>query len=201
MAAIIDIKAEYLDWLMQHVDPKHQYYNFLQLMDSIPFKVINPMDENRVGDVESILRNNWLSGFDKIDDTRVKNECAIDLSHKEISMFEILVAFCIKLENNIFYDPTKPDINVRLFWEFIDNVVKYGGFGSRYMCASQILTDDKWDRFVEDTMRINLERINDRKYMCNGRGGYFPTRESEVNQRKVEMWLAANEYIKENYKI
>jgi hypothetical protein len=57
--------------------------------------------------------------------------------------------------------------------------------GNGYSCAKNV--------------REILQRIQDRAYRKDGTGGFFPMISDDKDQREVEIWYQANEYLIENY--
>lgn len=198
MGVVINVKDEYFNWLVHYFDGS-DYYNLLKLMDDTTFVVYNPMDENRVSDVDE-LRQRWIDECGKWKDERIRLEVAEELLSKPVSLFEVLCELCIKTEDTIFYEPDKIGIYKKLFWEFMNNLIKSGLFGTRYTTCHQAVRDERWGGFEEQTMKKIFTMVVERKYQPNGKGGFFPCKNSDVNQRKVEMWVACVAYLNENYK-
>lgn len=77
-----------------------------------------------------------------------------------------------------------------IFWEIVDNL------------GLTAYTDIRFDRVngtavVEETLR----RVMDRDILPDGRGGMFPLREPTRDQRGIEFWAQAQDYLLENYRI
>lgn len=201
MGAVINVKENYFFFLLSLLnDSKHKsndYTKLCSLLHRTPFVVLNPMDDNRVSDAKQ-LRSKWLSTI-YVRDERLKEEYAKDINSIPISMFEILVALAIHINDYVLADPDKPELPANLFWNFIDNIVAYGQFGSKYTKASQVLINDKWCDFTEKTMSASLDRIINRTYHPDGVGGLFPLKDPKINQRKEELWTCCMAYINENY--
>lgn len=53
----------------------------------------------------------------------------------------------------------------------------------------------------ERKIRVILHDIIYRKYMWNGKGGFFPVQYPEMDQRNVELLVQMNNYLAENYDI
>lgn len=65
------------------------------------------------------------------------------------------------------------------FWHMLHNI------------GLDIYNDLAWDgEFVDKAMR----QINERTYDENGNGGLFPLKETDIDQRKVELWYQMNSY-------
>lgn len=206
MGMIINVKKSYFNYLSslvadQNHDPK-RYSKLLALLYETPYQVLNPMDANRVLDGEA-LREKWLDHA-RVKDERLRVEYVKDLgtdapSMLGASMLEVLIGLAVHINDYILADPDKPELVANLFWNFIDNIVDYGSFGSKYHAASDILYDEVWCDYTRDTMNTCLDRINKRTYHTDGTGGLFPLRKETINQRKEELWTCAIAYINENY--
>lgn len=201
MGSVIKTKKSYFFYLLSLInDQDHDsrdYMKLCTLLHETPYQVLNPMDSNRVLDGEA-LRDKWLD-HTRVKDERLRIEYAKDVSDTPASMLEVLVALALRVNDYILADPDKPELAANLFWEFIDNIVSYGAFGSKYSSASDILTDEKWCDYTSDTMIACLNRINTRTYHSDGIGGLFPLRNPKINQRKEELWTCCVAYINENY--
>lgn len=206
MGMIIKVKKSYFNYLLSLIkDDAHdpsQYTKLCSLLFETPYQVLNPMDANRVSDAETLI-DKWLD-YAKVKDERLRQEYTKDLgtqlpSLMGISIFEVLIALAIKVDDYILGDPTKPDLPANLFWNFIDNIVSYGTFGSKYEKADYVLHDDNWCDSTEETMKSALNRINTRTYHPDGTGGLFPLKHARINQRKEELWTCCMAYINENY--
>lgn len=197
MAMVINVKNDYLRWLiMTLTEGKNDYTNFLTLMHDTPFVALHPMDRNRMEDVNQ-LRDMWLDTI-HVKDDNIKLEYAKELLSTTPSLLEVIYELCIKINDNILYIPNDPNIPVRLFWKLINNMVRNGNFGSKYVMASQILSDNVWDYYVNDAVKVRFDIILNKKYMENGKGGFFPLKDRNINQRKEELWTVATAYVKEN---
>lgn len=206
MGMIINVRKSYFNYLSSLVaDSEHNpkdYTKLLTLLNETPFVVLNPMDGNRSLDAER-LRDNWMD-FAKVRDERLRQEYAKDIgtispSMLGVSMLEMLIGLTIHVNDFVLADPDKPEMAANLFWRFIDNIVEYGAFGTKYKKASDILYDEIWCQFTEDTMKSCLERINSRTYHPDGTGGLFPLKNPKINERKEELWVCCMHYINENY--
>lgn len=74
------------------------------------------------------------------------------------------------------------------FWRFMENLDLRKCSDSYYMD-----NPDAWNE-VNDI----LDRLNDRTYKRNGKGGLFPVRDSRRDQRKIEIWYQLAAYLLED---
>lgn len=81
-----------------------------------------------------------------------------------------------------------------------------------FMCAGLVTNSsvDRWFNEILRNLQLDschgewekrriLERVVAREYGTDGTGGLFPLRNPAKDQRKVELWMQANEYVLENY--
>lgn len=198
---IIKVKKSYFNYLLSMVtDSEHdaakEYTKLCTLLFNTPYVVLDPMDNNRVSDAQD-LREDWLD-VSKVKNEQLRIEYARDLNEHPVSVFEVLIALVYRLNRYIYADPDKPEIPMILFWRFIDNLVEYGSFGTKYTKASQVLKDDIWCDFASNTMTSCLNRVNTRTYHPDGTGGLFPLKNPKINQRKEELWTCCMAYLNEN---
>jgi hypothetical protein len=144
-----------------------------------------PNDDNR-GIDGKFLRDCFRSLSSEYDDA--------DALDGPCNMLELLIGLARRMDDTM-QDPEGPtgamseeDRVARWFWEILGNV------GLDYY------TDEVW---VEKcgTMMVDmiLNRILDRTYHRNGKGGLFPLRTPKKDQRKVEIWYQMSTYLLENY--
>ena len=198
MAKVIKVKDSYFNYLLSlissdEIDARQDYYNLCTLLFDTEYTVLNPMDNNRANDA-STLRERWLDNI-RVKDERLKQEYANDVVVTPISVLEVLIALCVKVEDQILANPDVDYIAAKLFWELMDNLVKYGTFGTAYKKASDILTDEKWCTFTEDAMKASIKKVVTRTYHEDGRGGLFPIDKCKTNQRKMHLWANCMYYI------
>jgi hypothetical protein len=74
------------------------------------------------------------------------------------------------------------------FWKMLENIGLNG-------CTDETYLDDWNDRYVDQI----LEKIIERGYGRDGKGGLFPLKRARKDQRKVELWYQMSNYLVENY--
>lgn len=147
------------------------YSCLLKTLHSLSFFAIIPHDENRAFDGLDLRRQLHVNGTEDIPCTML--EMMIALS--EQMAYEVLDSIC---------EIDRADI----FWEMIGNL----GLGG--------LDDDAfYELDGRERVELAVERLLNRTYSPNGKGGLFPLRESRFDQREVELWYQAQAYICENY--
>lgn len=104
------------------------------------------------------------------------------------SMLELMISMAMDIEDKIMYDP---DAGCRIsewFWQMVAN------------CGLYVCTDERYGSGWNDSyVSIVVDRINQRIYAPDGRGGLFPLQHPQEDQRDVELWFQANAYFYEKY--
>lgn len=179
-------KDNYYEWLKDFICPADmefvpnskghrakEYDKFIQYLFDTEFVWTIENDVNRANDG---LELRW----EYADDT---NEDPMDINTKPCSVLEMLVALCLRIERQIMGEPGD-DHPEKWFWIIIDNL------------GLIFETNRDFDRpFIDRKIRIWLNR----EYEKNGFEGIFPLNRPIHDQRKVEIWVQANEYLNENY--
>lgn len=165
----------YFKWLYRQVDdvsesnPSYTYWRLLKLMYTKEFVWFVPNDDNRLQDGKDLR-------YEFIDDERLQQ---VDSGWVNLpcSVLELLVALSRKLSFEAEGPPAY------WFWQMIENLGLYG-----YN-----------DRTVYPTAVVEgiLDRLMFRTYEHNGRGGLFPLRCADEDQRKVELWYQMSAYVLE----
>lgn len=175
----------YFRWLYDQVysvadeESPDSYTVLCYAMDRVNFIPSIPNDDNRANDAIQLreefrdsLTPGELSGF-----SVWEWEKLIDFPP---NIFEVLVSLAKHAE----FMTGKPVSE--WFAEFVANL-KLGGY-----------SDEAYE--LQDESRINriLQRFNMRRYDSHGRGGIFPLRRPEEDQREVELWYQLAAYATEN---
>lgn len=166
----------YFQWLYHEVaplkvrNPARTYWALLTQLHQTEFTWFVPNDDNRVADGK-YLRYEFL-------DTRPPHEHLADhewIEERGCSMLEMLVALSRRCS---FLGGGAASA---WFWHLIDNLGMRG------------FTDAK----PGDPAEIDhiLRRVIDRTYDEFGNGGLFPLRETDIDQRQVEIWHQMNHYL------
>jgi hypothetical protein len=167
----------YFRWLCAQVtnvklkNPARTYWSLLRQLHSKEFVWIIPNDDNRLEDGRD-LRYEF-----------VETEGLSDVDHEWLSlgcsMLEMLVGLARRLA---FEDDNNPaDV---WFWHMLDNL-------DLRRCT------DKSNYDMQDVEEI-LDNVIWRTYSRNGRGGLFPLKHADQDQREVELWYQQSAYLLEN---
>lgn len=164
------ITQSYLKWIYTLVFPtpsKGLYHRLCDYLYRTDFRFSIPMDMNRESDgIELRYRFAYEYSLDR----RV---IASELDNKPCSVLEMMAALALRCEEGVMGDPGKGNRTNRWFWEMIVSM------------GLNTMTDDRYDeRYVKGV----IERMLDRAYPANGRGGLFTVRHSSHDMRKAEIW-------------
>ena len=173
------LDARYLEWLykqigpVQNRNPARTYWVLAQMLFTKPFIWFVPNDDNRVEDGRE-LREKFLE------------ETAAERNHiwleDECSMLEMLSALSRRCAFETSEDPFE------WFWVLCDNI------------GLRPFVDENFTEDYYVDVDVILERVINRTYAPNGRGGLFPLRHAEEDQRLVEIWYQMAAYLMENDK-
>lgn len=163
---------QYLTWLYSQVaevktrKSSRTYWGLLKKLFTIEFVWFIPNDDNRAEDGRE-LRCEWASEKDiSADPEWLSLGC---------SFLEMLIGMSRRLAFETERDAAS------WFWHLINNM-ELLGFNDR---------SDFSERVVEDRTSAVIWRT----YDWHGRGGLFPLRNAQRDQRKVELWYQLSEYL------
>lgn len=162
----------YLTWLYSQVgdvgvrNKSKTYWDLLTQMYNKPFLWLIPNDDNRIQDGFD-LRNEWVSE----NDIPVDHDWMI----RDCSFLEVIVALSRRLA---FEGEGHPPA---WFWHLMENL-------GLHTCTDR-------PKYNQDEVNARLETVIWRLYEPNGRGGLFPLRYPNHDQREVEIWYQMNEYL------
>ena len=172
----------YFNWLYDQVFPVRDIESPLSYsvvashMHSITFKDLVPNDHNRAAD-GTALRDEFL-------EAATRNPVSdVSPSYPDASIFEVLVAFSKRLEFNL-------NITQQQWFEMWTRNLGLHRYSDEY-CIRR--SNSKISKI--------LEKFNDREYEYDGKGGIFPLRYPERDQRKVELWYQMSAYWAENFRV
>lgn len=171
------LDARYLDWLYKNIgpvqnrNPARSYWMLAVTLYQKEFTWFVSNDDNRVEDGKE-LREMFL------------DEMAIERDQNWMdegcSMLEMLVALSRRCAFAADED------SFEWFWILVDNL------GLRPFVDEEFSDDYNVD------VDIILDRVINRTYLPDGRGGLFPLRFPEADQREIEIWYQLASYLNEN---
>lgn len=178
-ATAADLIVFYQDWLYDYIDPncdlRETYGQLLLYLSGKAFTWSVKYDSNRAEDGRA-LRDGFASEFhaDSLIMGTLPDRC---------SMLEMMIALAMRCDD-IVYTPEDGERVDQWFWMMIRNL------GLDDM--------DKWN-FDKDICDEIVNRFLNRRYLRNGKGGLFVTRDPEIDMRKAEIWYQMNEWLDENF--
>lgn len=174
-----EIKTDYFEWLCGLVGLDREHWTLAKTLHRTEFYWSVANDDNRASD--GIRLRDIFEDESPYENYRcLQGPC---------SLLEMLIGLSIRIED-ILSDPDSWDRTGDRFWEMISNL------------GIDEFTDDSYyenngDRIVQDRINTFLSRT----YKICGRGGLFPLKYPERDQRKVEIWYQMSAYLLENYNI
>lgn len=171
-----NIKKEYFDWMVDKIGGRGMYDKLLDLLFNTPFVYIFPMDGNRYEDGIDLR---YRFGIEKdIPQPVIANY----LDCVDCSLLEMMVALALRCEEHIMADDDLGDRTAVWFWEMI---------------ISLGLLDFKNENYDTDKILDIVDRLYNRAYSADGRGGLFRTRNQNIDMRRIEIWDQAMAYFNE----
>lgn len=171
------LEARYLEWLYKNIgpvqnrNPARSYWLLAVALYRKEFLWYIPNDDNRMEDGKE-LREDFLDAMGLGRDQAWLDEGC--------SMLEMLIALSRRCAFEADEEPFE------WFWVLVDNL-------NLRPFVDEEFTDD----FNVD-VDIILDRVIKRTYEPDGRGGLFPLRNPEHDQREVEIWYQMASYLLEN---
>ena len=176
-----DISKDYFNWLCKLIDHGGKvkiYKKTLALLHEQDFVYILSKDGNRFEDgVELRYRYGSENGI-------AHQEIAERLDCRACSVFEMMVALAVRMEDHIMYDPDKGDRQSKWFWVMFENL------------GLKPMTNSKFDEHYSDILEI-IDRLNYREYEPDGTGGLFITHDPTKNMLEEEIWYQMQQYLNE----
>lgn len=164
----------YFEWLCQKVNgDKSPYDNFHLLLGELhseSFSWVLDRDRNRALDGID-LRQQYADIYGE--------DVTQEVMNIPCTVLEMLVALSIDIDDQIMGQPGGPQYG-RWFWMMIDNLHLYS-------------QDDS--RFDRTYVSSRLSDFMYRRISKNGEGGLFPMKHAWEDQRMVEIWQQAADYL------
>jgi len=170
------LDERYLKWLYRQVlsvKDKPSYWDLFRQLYMTEFVWFVPNDDNRVEDGRDLR-------YEFMDQERINFQDR-EWEGLGCSMLEMLIGLSRRLSFEIDGEPRD------WFWHLLK------------VLGLTIFDDDMFTRQkCEEQISEILDRVIWRTYDYNGRGGLFPLRHAEQDQRSVEIWYQLSAYIMEN---
>lgn len=169
------IPNKYFDWMYDLVCANRfsshiSYKKLLMRLHDFEFRYSIPMDENRADDGENLR---YRFARQHMREFGMSANAITGYLDGPCSVLEMMIALAIRCEESIMDEPNIGDRTGQWFWGMITNL----GLGS--------MDDDGFDRQRVDN---NINRLLDRDYASNGRGGLFTVNDCPRDLRDVEIW-------------
>jgi hypothetical protein len=175
------IENKYFPWLSDLIGvnrPEGSYFLLAKVLYEKGFTWFVPNDDNRAFEGRN-LREQFC------DEMHI--DYVYEYFEEKVSMLELIIGLADRCES-IMADQ---DSNVPMedwFWKMLTNA------------GLDIFKDeDFYDLGGTPAVDIILNKIIDRTYHRDGRGGLFPLKHTRMDQRKVELWYQMSAYLVENY--
>lgn len=167
----------YFEWLYSHIgsvrnrNPVRSYWQVARRLYATEFVWLVANDDNRIEDGLE-LRQEFISqkGSDGISQEWLALGC---------STLEMMIALSRRAA---FEGGGSPG---DWYWRFLQNL-------------TIMVNDEDYNGTVDRKVEDILERFIYRNYTPSGRGGLFPLRGAEEDQRKVELWYQLAAYLDES---
>lgn len=172
------LDESYFQWLYSQVaslrfkNPARTHWSLARQLYTTEFIGYLPNDDNRVYDGME-LRVEFLSEHP---DAPQPDPVWLE---EGSSFFEMLIALSRRLS---FADEKAS--SAEWFWRLMSNVNLHDVYDSVYDQPG-----------IRETIGKILQMLNDRTYDFNGRGGLFPLRDTDIDQRHVEIWYQMQYYL------
>lgn len=172
------ILYSYLGWLYDRVYLDGNHWSLIGLLNEIEFTWSVPMDENRALDGLD-LRREFIHEY-------AFNEDAVRATLSgPCSVLEMLVALCIRCEDEIMYDPEYGDRTALWFWDIMRNLE---------------IDDQDDEHFNEDLVRIKVDIFVNRRFKKGAVGSPFPDPGyTEEEAKNTEFWSMMQSYLVTNF--
>jgi hypothetical protein len=169
------LDERYFVWLYAQVadpdieNPSLTYWKILKVLFTREFTWIIPNDDNRSEDGKA-LRFEFMQDLllDEVDEDWMDLGC---------SMLELMVGLSRRLAFEADGEPHY------WFWRLMENL------------GLQRYSDNR--RLLRRRIDAVLDTVIQRTYKPNGEGGFFPLRETDQDQRQVELWYQLSAYVLE----
>lgn len=167
------ITNEYFNW-MYDLMCKDRYPNQISYrklfayLHNTEFRYLISRDENRAEDGIDLRYR-----FASFNDNRNSYDRIVKCLDGPCSVLEMMIALAIRCEETIMDDPSLGDRTSQWFWGMIVNL----GLGS--------MTDDRYDKWKVESV---INKLLDRQYDSDGKGGLFRIKNCNRDMRTAEIW-------------
>ena len=173
------VSIGYLNFLYDIVGGKNgpcrNYYYLMGTLLDIDFYWTISNDDNRCEDGLDLRRE--YAYKEGIVDEIFNYDCC--------TVLEMLVGLSRRIERDITYSDSNPDLTGVWFCQLIANL-------GLLDCTNDLYSDKKQEKVIR-----NVYTFMDRTYDFDGKGGLFPLKDPHEDQRNVEIWKQMASYFTE----
>lgn len=172
-----ELTDAYFEWMYQLVFPDQNDISYRRLcmyLNNLTFYPRLPRDENRAQDGIDLR---YRFGYEQ---QHIQPEIGTLLDCKPCSVFEMMVALALRMEEDIM---TNPEMGNRLPLWFAEMLHSLG---------LENMSDDQFNR---QTVMEVVRRFMEGEYESDGRGGLFTIPSCRRDLRTVEIWYQMNWYL------
>ena len=182
-----DILNNYLLWMMNKIFTDESLLSSYHLLccklNDIKFVCSIDKDENREQDAIDLR---YLFGVENnINNAQICKE--LDIQRPTPSLFEVIVALIIRVQNNILDDIDDINLsNQEIFVDILESLELDGLKNVEY-----------FDMDTENYIYYVVNRLFNHDYEYNGHGGLFTVSNPQNDMRNTEIWYQCMWYINE----
>lgn len=196
-------EENYISWLYGKVGRGSEqygcYWRVIRRLYACPFYVVNGKRSQVYKDINRIRDGLDLRiifsedlGYN-VDELRNSNSDFEEFfgENERCSMLEMMVAFALRIQSDIMWDPDNEDRTPLWFWSMLSNA----GIDLK------AFRDEKFNGNCTIELTQMCARIVNRDFPKNGKGSFFPVFKCNKDMRKTELWYQMQFWIGENYPI
>ena len=179
----------YLVWLINLINADNykgkSYIKLCSLLNKIPFKPVIKLDENRLSDVQSLLRETYIQSQSEW--YRLTNDDIMELPTWPVSFLELIISLAMRIDLDFMREINGIDNTRIYFWVLVRNL------------GILEFDDEHWgeDAIISIVNRLNI--VQNRTYDPNGNGGLFPLENAEMDQRNVQIWNQLCQFVNQRF--
>ena len=179
----------YLVWLLNLINADNykgkSYIKLCSLLNKVPFEPVIKLDENRLSDVQSLLRETYIQSQSEW--YRLTNDDIMELPTWPVSFLELIISLAMRIDLDFMREINGIDNTRIYFWVLVRNL------------GILEFDDEHWgeDAIISIVNRLNI--VQDRKYDFNGNGGLFPLENAEMDQRNVQIWNQLCQFVNQRF--
>lgn len=177
----------------KHIIPEtadETYFNLAMKLHKTDFKVVVPLDDNRIADARN-LRTFWALLHSNYNDYT-------GISGPGASMLEVMIGLCERFDTTVQMRADLQERTDQWFHLMLKNS-SLDIFCDAYFTPT--VNEDgitEYDGTANEMCDEIIKTINERKYDIDGRGGFFPRVNSCRDERKVDLWIQMHGFFMEN---